>query len=65
MKGALMRYKVIDIYDEDYGCEGVPEDSEPMCIVVLCDDSGNEKQIKLSDNYLRENSIDIGSYIEA
>ena len=60
-----MKYRVIDIYDEDYGCEGIPENAEPMCILVLCDENGNEKQIKLSDKYLRENNIDIDSYIEA
>ena len=25
-----MKYKVIDISEEDYGCEGIPEDSELM-----------------------------------
>ena len=59
-----MKYKVKDIYDEDYGCEGVPEDSEPMCMVLLCDEIGNEKWEKLSDSFLRENGIDVGSEID-
>ena len=59
-----MKYKVKDIYDEDYGCEGVPEDSEPMCMVLLVNENGEEKWEKMSDSYLRENSIDTGSEIE-
>ncbi len=58
-----MIYKVKDIYDEDYGCEGVPENSEPMCMVLLCDEDGKEKWVKLADSYLRENNIDVGSNI--
>ena len=46
-----MKYKVIDISEEDYGCEGIPEDSELMCSVLI--------------RYLRENDIDIGSVITA
>ena len=51
-----MKYKVIDISEEDYGCEGIPEDSELMC---------TQKRLKIADRYLRENDIDIGSVITA
>jgi len=30
-----MRYKIIEIYEEDYGCEGIPENSETMCNVLV------------------------------
>lgn len=57
-------YKVIDITEEDYGCEGIPEGSELMCSVLVKSQSGEEKWLKYPDRYLRENNIDIGSEIE-
>ena len=30
-----MQYKILNIYEEDYGCEGVPEGQEPMCRVQI------------------------------
>lgn len=57
-------YKIIDITEEDYGCEGIPEDSELMCSVLVKSPTGEEKWLKYSDRYLRENNIDIGSEIE-
>jgi hypothetical protein len=59
-----MKYKILKIYDEDYGCEGVPEGQEPMCSVLVQDNDGNEKWIKLSDTYLRESNLDEGSTVE-
>jgi hypothetical protein len=52
------------IYDDDYGCEGVPDGQELMCSVLVKDAVGNEKWIKLSDSYLRENNLDVGNEIE-
>ena len=58
-----MKYKVIDISEEDYGCEGIPEDSELMCSVLIENSDGTQKWLKIADRYLRENDIDIGSVI--
>lgn len=60
-----MEYIVIDISEEDYGCEGIPEDSELMCSVLLEGSDGTQKWAKMADRYLRENDIDIGSVITA
>lgn len=60
-----MEYKVIDISEEDYGCEGIPEGSELMCSVLLESADGARKWVKMADSYLRENNIDIDSVVTA
>ena len=55
-------YKAVEICEEDYGCEGVPENSEPMCSVLVTDGNENEKILKLSDRFLTENKIDTGVF---
>ena len=59
-----MNYKILKIYDDDYGCEGVPEGQEPMCSVLIQDSHGNEHWIKLSDAYLTENNLNEGDTAE-
>ena len=54
-----MKYKVIDISEEDYGCEGIPEDSELMCSVLIENSDGTQKWLKIADRYLRENGYEI------
>ena len=58
-----MEYKVIDISEEDYGCEGIPEGSELMCSVLLESADGTRKWVKYADSFLRENGIDVGSKV--
>ena len=52
-----MKYKVIDISEEDYGCEGIPEDSELMCSVLIESSDGTQKWLKIADRYLRETTL--------
>ena len=59
-----MQYKILKIYDDDYGCEGVPEGQEPMCSVLIQDSKGNEQWVKLSDTYLTENNLSEGDTAE-
>ncbi|MCI7804465.1 MAG: hypothetical protein MR503_05235 [Oscillospiraceae bacterium] len=59
-----MKYKIMKIYDDDYGCEGVPEGQEPMCSVLIQDSHGAEHWIKLSDGYLTENNLNEGDTVE-
>lgn len=59
-----MKYKVLKIFEEDYGCEDVPENEEPMCNILVRDDSNNEKWLKLADSYLTDNNIREGDIIE-
>jgi len=62
--GEHMRYKIIEIYEEDYGCEGIPENHEPMCNVLVSDELGNKKWIKLSDDFLIKHKLNEGDYLE-
>ena len=59
-----MNNKILKIYDDDYGCEGVPEGQEPMCSVLIQDSQGNERWIKLSDKYLTENNLNEDDTVE-
>lgn len=59
-----MQYKILKIYEDDYGCEGVPEGQEPMCSVLVQDANGEERWIKLPDAYLTEKHLDEGDTAE-
>ena len=59
-----MKYTIIDIVEEDYGCEGVPENEEPMCSVLARDSSGYERWLRIADPYLTANRLDVGSELE-
>ena len=58
-----MRYEIIEITEDDYGCEGIPENEELMCTVLLRGENGSEKQIRLADSFLSENDIKRGSHL--
>lgn len=49
------------IYDDDYGCEERAEDAETMCIVLLTDENGREKEVRVAESFLAANSLDEGS----
>lgn len=55
---------VIQIFDEDYGCEGIPDGQELMCNVFLQDTDGNQILIKIPDSYITENGINEGDIVE-
>ena len=40
---------VRDILDDDYGCEELPLGAEPMVMVILTDDHGAERSLRLAD----------------
>ena len=52
---------VSKIYDDDYGCEERMSNAPKMAIVYLKDDEGNEKELKVPDDFLIENGIEEGS----
>lgn len=58
-----IRCTVKTVYEEEYGCEGIPEDGEPMCRVLIAYEDGTERWVKISDRYLTENNITEGSVI--
>ncbi|MBR1529451.1 MAG: hypothetical protein IJ642_09140 [Oscillospiraceae bacterium] len=45
-------FKILKILEEDYGCEGVPDDEEPLCRVLLEDQNQNQIWKKIPDSYL-------------
>lgn len=57
----MKTYKVIDITEQDFGCEELPE-GEKYCVdVILQDNETNEKIIiSVPDAELYEKSIDVG-----
>ena len=50
-------YTVLKIYEDDYGCEGIPDDSELMCSVLVRSTDGKEKWGKIADKWLAENNV--------
>ena len=48
------------IFDGEYGCEE-RSGNEPMVSVTLADENGNEKYVTVSDSFLTENKLDVGS----
>ena len=58
-----MKYEIIDIYEEDHGCEGIPEGGELMCIVALRNENGIEKHVRLSDSFITDNSLKKGGFV--
>ncbi|MBE6876089.1 MAG: hypothetical protein E7496_05075 [Ruminococcus sp.] len=58
-----MKYLILKILEEDYGCEGIPEGEEPLCNVLLQDESGGQVWKKFPDRWLTEQHLDEGSII--
>ena len=46
------RYQIITIYEEDHGCEGIPEGEEPMDQVLLRTEAGEEHWTRIADAVL-------------
>ena len=54
---------VTEIIEDDFGCEGVPEDAEAMVTVVVTDCEGKEQRIRLSDSLEYERKIEAGDTV--
>ena len=59
-----MRYKIIEILEPDFGCEGRPEGYVQVDDVVVEDDLGSQHILKMEDAKLYELELDVGSYME-
>ena len=59
-----MRYKIIEILEPDFGCEGRPEGYVQVDDVVVEDDLGSQHILKMEDANLYELELDVGSYME-
>lgn len=58
-------YKVTDIIEPDFGCEGLP-DGEEYCVDVVLTDTETHKNItlKVPDAELYKKEINIGSFVK-
>ena len=56
-----MAFRVINIQEDDFGCEDRPDDWEPQVIVTLEADDGSRTWRRVRDSALRAGSIDVGS----
>jgi RimJ/RimL family protein N-acetyltransferase len=52
-------WKIIHIFDGDYGCE--EQSGPPMVTVTLSNDSGEQKVLRIPDFMLTKNGLDVGS----
>ena len=59
-----MKYRIVEIFDEDYGCEGVPEGEEPMCSVIAADEDGKVRRFRFSESCIEEKGLAEGTVIE-
>ncbi len=51
---------VVEIIEDDFGCEGIPDDAEAMVTVVVTDSEGKEQRIRMSDKLCYERNIEAG-----
>lgn len=59
-----MKYTIIQILEDDYGCEGIPDGEEPMCSVLVKDNDGSERFLRIADSWLTENKLECGSVFD-
>lgn len=59
-----MIYKVIDITEHDYGCEGVMDNDSLLADVFLEDENGNILIKAFDDNRLYAENIEVGSTVK-
>ena len=54
------KMKILRIFEEDYGCEGVPDGEEPMCGVLAQPSEGEPVWLRMADRLLTEHGLDEG-----
>lgn len=54
---------VVEIIEDDFGCEGVPEDAEAMVTVVVTDAEGKEQRIAMADKLCYDRNIEVGDSV--
>lgn len=45
----MKTYRITDIIEDEFGCEGRPEGEEPMVTILLVDDTGKQRSIRMAD----------------
>ena len=59
-----MRYKILEIYEADFGCEERPEGQETMVQVKLQSEEGEIQRLLVPDRRLYELGIDEGDEVQ-
>lgn len=54
-------WRIIHIFDGDYGCEERPEDCGPMVSLTLENESGERKLVNADDEWLKKAGLKEGS----
>lgn len=57
------KYRVLKIYEDDFGCEERAENYEPQVIVIIENPDGKEMSVKQSDIWMYEQGIDEGDEV--
>ena len=60
----MKKYKITDIIEDEFGCEGRPEGEEPMVTILLVDDTGKQRSIRMADKLAYEKKLDVGMEME-
>lgn len=58
-----MKYQIIDIADEDFGCEGRP-DNQPVCCELIVEANGIRNKIRMEEYKVIERHLEPGMEIE-
>lgn len=59
-----MRYKILEIYEDDFGCEERPEGQETMVQVKLQSEEGDIQCMLVPDRRLYELGVDEGDEVQ-
>ncbi|MCR5743310.1 MAG: hypothetical protein K6F92_06260 [Lachnospiraceae bacterium] len=57
-------YVIKHIFDGEYGCEELRPGEKPKVVVTLVDENGDEKCVRVLDEFLTEHGLDVGSVWE-
>ncbi|MBQ3842481.1 MAG: hypothetical protein II820_07300 [Ruminiclostridium sp.] len=55
-----MTYTIVDLIEPDNGCEGFMPGEEPMVTLILSDENGVEKKVRLPDMLAYKMKWDVG-----
>lgn len=56
----MMNWRVKRIQEDDYGCEERPENKKVKVLVTLADENGQERILRVEDDWLYQHGIDEG-----
>lgn len=56
-------YIILQIYEDDFGCEERPEDQEKQVLVVLRDEGGLQQTVRQDDAWLYAHNIREGDRV--